>query len=498
MLMNHGVGTGPVINGAAALAILILTGCIVGPNFRTPPAPAADAYMRNQPAATTGTAAGAGAAQTFHPGAPLPPRWWNVFESPALDALVEQAMFGSPDAAQSQARLLEAQANLAAQSGATLLPTVDGAVSAARQRVYLAAFGITNAPTPAPFNLYNVSVNASYSLDLFGGNRRAIESLGAQVDYRYFELAASRWTLAANVVTAAIRRASIGAQVTATVELLATQRQQLRIMRTRSTLGGISESALRDQQLLLAQTQATLPALEKQRDQLTHQLAVYTGRSPGEAMPPDLALADLRLPVDLPLTLPAELVRERPDVRASEALWHAACAQVGVATANLFPKLTLTGSAGSERLSAGELADSLNVWSLGAQAMQPLFHGGQLRATRRASEAAYDAAAAGYELTVLHALQQVADGLAALDADARVLEAQTNAAEQAEANFDVAQRRYTLGGVSEWTLLDAQRQWQQVQISMLAAVGDRYADTAALFHALGGWNDAVARSGALK
>jgi NodT family efflux transporter outer membrane factor (OMF) lipoprotein len=492
--MNYRVTMGHVSNGAAALVILTLAGCVVGPNFRAPPAPAADTYIPNQPAATAGTAGGVTAAQSFHPGALLSPSWWMAFGSPALDALVERAVAGSPDVVQSQARLIQAQANMDAQSGATRFPTVDGTVSAARQQVYPAGFGFANAPTPAPFNLYNVSVNASYSLDLFGGNIRAIEGLAAQVDYQYFELAASRSTLATNVVTTAIRRASISAQIATTGDLLRTQREQLEIMQRRRALGGISEVQLHDQQLLLAQTEATLPPLEKQRDQLAHQLAAYLGRNSAEAALPEIAMAELRLPVDLPLTLPAELVRERPDVRAAEALWHAASAQVGVATANLFPKLMLTASAGSERLSTGELADSLNVWSLGAQAMQPLFHGGQLRANRRAAEAAYNAAAAGYQLTALQAMQQVADSLAAVDADARALEAQTNAADQAETNLDIAQRRYALGGISEWTLLDAQRQRQQTQISRLSAVGDRFADTAALFHALGGWNDRVARN----
>src|SRR5882672_8262376 len=292
---------------ATALAILVLAGCAAGPNFQSPPAPAAKTYIPDQAAVTAGTAAGVTAAQTFHPGAPLSPQWWHAFGSPTLDTLVERAVAGSPDVAQSQARLLEAQANMAAQSGATRLPTLDATVSAARQRVYLAGLGFANAPTPAPFNLYNVSVNASYALDLFGGNRRAVEGLSAQVDYQFFELAASRLTLAANVVTAAIRRASIGAQIAATAELLGTQTEQLQIMQRRRALGGISEFALHDQQLLLAQTQGTLPILEKQRAQLTHQLAVYTGRSPVEAVLPELALADLRLPVDLPLTLPAEL-----------------------------------------------------------------------------------------------------------------------------------------------------------------------------------------------
>jgi NodT family efflux transporter outer membrane factor (OMF) lipoprotein len=491
-LVHNRVATDPLRRTAAVLATLAITSCVVGPNFQTPPTVAVNRYIANQPASTTGSGSGVLAAQAFHPGMQLPRDWWHAFGSPALDALVERAVTNSPDIAQSQARLLQAQASMAAESGATRFPSVDGTVSAERERVYLAGFGIPNAPTPAPFNLYNVSVNASYSLDLFGGNHRVLEGLRAQVDYQYFELSASRLTLAANVVTAAIRRASVGAQIAATAELLLTQQRQLQIMQTRRDLGGISEQEARDQRRLLAQTQATLPLLEKQRDQLTNQLAVYAGWSPGEAKLPDLALADLHLPVDLPLVLPAELARERPDIRAAEALWHAACAQVGVATADLYPKLTLIASAGSERLSPGQLADSLNVWSLGSQAMQPLFHGGQLRANRRAAEAAYDAAGAGYRVTVLLALQQVADGLAALNADARALEAQTAANDEAEANFDIAQVRYALGGISEWTLLDAERQRQQTRISRLSSVGDRYADTAALFHALGGWNDAAA------
>jgi NodT family efflux transporter outer membrane factor (OMF) lipoprotein len=494
--MLHCATTNPLRRFATALAALAglaglaVAGCVVGPNFPTPPALAVNSYVANQPAVTTGSGAGVAAAQAFHPGTPLPQDWWHAFGSVTLDALVERAVTNSPDVAQSQARLLEAQASMAAESGATRFPSVDGTASAARQRVYLAGFGIPNAPTPAPFDLYNVSVNASYSLDLFGGNHRVLEGLAAQVDYQYFELSASRLTLAANVVTAAIRRASIGAQIAATNELLLTQQRQLQIMQTRHALGGISEQEARDQRRLLAQTQATLPLLEKQRDQLTHQLAVYAGWSPAEAKLPELALADLHLPVDLPLVLPAELARERPDIRAAEALWHAACAQVGVATANLFPKLNLTASAGSERLSPGQLANSLNVWSLGSQAMQPLFHGGQLRANRRAAEAAYDAAGAGYRVTVLLALQQVADSLAALDADARALQAQTAANDESEANFEIAQQRYSLGGISEWTLLDAERQRQQTRISRFSSVGDRYADTAALFHALGGWKDA--------
>jgi NodT family efflux transporter outer membrane factor (OMF) lipoprotein len=474
---------------ASLAAIAALPSCAVGPDFKAPAPPAATVYVPDQPAATA--SAGAGGAQRFTPADAPPPRWWESFGSAGLDALVAHALAANPSVHESQARLRAAQADMDATTGATRYPALDASLSAARQRVNTAAFGFTSLPSPGPFDLYNASVNASYSLDLFGANRRSVEAALAQVDYQHFELEASRQTVAANVVTAAIRRAAVDAEIRTTQSLLQAQTEQFEIMQQRLAQGGVSESDLRAQRLLLAQAQAKLPPLIAQREQLTHQLALYTGQAPGAATLEAVELPDLKLPADLPLPLPAALARQRPDVRASEALWRAASAEVGIATANLYPKLTLTASAGSERTAAGQLADSLNVWSLGAQLMQPIFHGGELRARKRSAVGLYDAAAAVYEFTVLTSLQQVADCLTALSADAAALAASTTAADEAQATLAIVQRQYELGGVSHFAVLDAQRQELQTRLDAIAALADRFADTAALFHALGGGDRAA-------
>jgi NodT family efflux transporter outer membrane factor (OMF) lipoprotein len=465
-------------------ATAALPSCAVGPDFKAPAPPAESVYVPDQPAATP--SAGADGAQRFTPADAPPPRWWQAFGSAGLDALVAHALAANPSVRETQARLRAAQADMEATTGATRYPAVDASLSAARQRINTAAFGFTSLPSPGPFDLYNASVNASYALDLFGANRRSIEAALAQVDYQHFELEAGRQTVAANVVTAAIRRAAADAEIRATQALLQTQSAQLEIMQQRFSAGGISESDLRAQRLELAQARAKLPPLIGQREQLTHQLALYTGQTPGVATLEAVELGGLTLPTDLPLTLPAALARQRPDVRAAEALWRAASAEVGIATANLYPKLTLTASAGSERTAAGQLADSVNVWSLGAQLMQPIFHGGELRARKRSAVAQYDAAAAVYEFTVLTALQQVADCLTALTEDAAALAASTDAASEAQANVAIAERQYALGGVSQFALLDAERQELQTRLDAIAALANRFADTAALFHALGG------------
>lgn len=296
--------------------------------------------------------------------------------------------------------------------------------------------------------------------------------------------------MAANVVTAAIRRAALRSQVATTKVLLQVQSQQFQIMQSQRQVGAISELDLRNQQLLLAQTQASLFPLERQRLQLEHQLAIYTGGTPAEVQFADIDLQNMHLPLQLPLSLLSALARQRPDIRAAEAQLHAASAAVGVATSNLYPQLTLTASGGSERTESNQLVDGINVWSVGAGLMQPVFRGGALRAKKRSAIAAYDVAAASYRLTVLQALQQVADVLTALDQDARTLQAQSEANDQAHAAFAIAQHQYDVGGISHLALLNAQRQQLQSELQRVAAVSDRYADTAALFQSLGGgWSD---------
>ena len=471
--------------------LLALAGCAVGPDFERPAAPAADRYTgAPAPAATAGDAHVP--AQRLHPGADIPAQWWTLFRSPEIDRLVRDALATSPTLQQARARLRQAQEELNAETGARTLPSVDANLSAGRQKVDPSAFGVSVTEQPPPFTLYNASIDVSYTLDVFGAERRALEGLRAQVDYRAHELQAARMALAANVVTAAIRQAGLQARLDATQALLQAQERQLAIMRQRRQAGGVAALDVRNQESLLAQTRATLPALRQQRDRTRHQLGVYLGRLPAQAELPPLTLDSLQLPLDVPLGVPAQLTRQRPDILAAEALWHRAAADVGVATANRYPRFTLTGSFGSQRTRAGDVADGVNVWNLALGLAQPLFRGGELRARQRAAEAAYQGAAAAYRDTVLQGFQQVADALRAVQADAATLQARADAERQAQAAYDITARQHAAGGVSQWALLDAQREQLRTRAERIQAQADRYADTAALLQALGGgwWNEA--------
>ncbi|MBO1112981.1 efflux transporter outer membrane subunit [Bordetella petrii] len=475
---------------AAWAVLLALSGCAVGPDFEPPAAPAADRYTAAPtPAATTGSARAP--AQRLHAGMDIPAQWWTLFRSPELDQLVREALAHSPTLAQARARLRQAQEEFSAESGVRTLPSVDANLSGARQKVDPSAYGVPVVQQPAPFTLYNASIDVSYTLDLFGGERRALEGLRAQVDYQRHELQAARMTLAANVVTAAIRQAGLRARLEATQAQLDAQARQLAIMRQRRQAGGVADLDVRRQESLLAQTRAALPALEQDIERTRHQLAAYLGRLPAQADWPELPLRALQLPLDVPLGVPSQLTRQRPDILAAEALWHRAAADVGVATANLYPRFTLTGSFGSQRTRAGDVADGVNVWSLALGLTQPLFHGGELRARRRAAEAAYQGAAAAYRDTVLQGFRQVADALRAVQADADTLRARAEAEQQAEAAYRITVRQYQAGGVSQLALLDAQREQLRTRAERIQAQADRHADTAALLQALGGgwWNE---------
>ncbi|MGC3962902.1 MAG: efflux transporter outer membrane subunit [Rhodocyclaceae bacterium] len=471
-----------------ALAVAsALAACAVGPDFRAPQAAPNDRYADNPPTRFEA----ANAAQTVRPEAALPAQWWRAFGSAELDRAVNTALSNSPTLAQASARLRQAQEDYAAQQGGTEWPSVDLQLKATRQQVNPAAFGIPNVPNPGPFNVYNASINVSYTLDVFGGNRRMLEGAMAQVDYQRFQFEAARQSLAANVTTTFIRLASTRAQIDATTRMLAAQSQQLTIMQQRESLGAVATVDVRNQATLVAQTRASLAPLEQQSAQLRHQLATYMGTSPGEADVQVPKFESLSLPRELPLSLPSALARQRPDIRAAEALWHQASADVGVATANLYPQFTITGSFGSSRTRVEDVSNGVNVWSIAAGLMQPIFRGGALRAEKRSAEAAYDAAAAGYRQTVLQALQQVADVLQALQHDADAVQARSDAATLAEDVYHTTQQRYSLGAVSHLALLDAERTRAQTERDRIAAAADRMADTAALFQSLGGdWNAA--------
>jgi len=326
---------------------------------------------------------------------------------------------------------------------------------------------------------------------VFGSTRRALEGAQAAVDYQRFQLEATYLALSANVVTGAIQEASLRAQLQATREVLDALTRQQGVIEKQFEFGAVPRTTVLSQRNQVAQVAATVAPLEKALAAAQHQLSVLAGKLPGEAGMPQFALESLTLPEQLPVSLPSALVRQRPDIRASEEALHQASAAIGVATAAQYPQFTLSGSYGSQAGTFGKLFESdTNVWNLAAGIAQPIFNGGALSARRRAAEAAYDAAAAQYRATVLTAFQNVADTLRALDADAAALKAQAEAEALARETLTLAEQQYKLGGISYLVLLDAQRSYQQTHISLVQAQAARYADTAALFQALGGgwWN----------
>jgi NodT family efflux transporter outer membrane factor (OMF) lipoprotein len=384
----------------------------------------------------------------------------------------------------------------AARAGETQLPRVDAKLSANRVDVQPEAVGAQALPVSTPLNLYLASVALSYHFDLFGATRSELEGLRAQVDAERFELEAARLMLAGNVVTAAIREASLREQIAIAGEIVALQERRLGIVERLERLGTAAHAEVEAQRLELAQTRALVPELERQLAQVRHRLAVYVGEAPGESQLPELRLADLQLPAELPLTLPSELARQRPDIRASEALVQRAAANVGVATANLYPQITVSATLGSLTTHPGDLFGAGTAFSLlGASLTQPIFRGGALQAERRAAVAAYEQAVAAYREVVLRGLQDVADVLRALESDAKKLAERARAAEAARSQHAIAAARFDAGGVSQVALLDVERRLRSALLDRAQAVADRYADSAALLQALGGgwWNVAPAR-----
>ncbi len=488
----------------AALCTSVLAACAAGPNFHAPEPPATERYTSDpQPTTTVSTEVAGGAAQHFAPDADIPADWWRLLKSEPLDELIRRALKNSPTVASAEATLRSASENYRGERGALLLPAADGSASATREKTSLASFGLPNGQTVYN-NLFSTSAQVSYQLDLFGGSRRQIEALRAQTDYQRWELEAARLTLTGNVVTTAINVASLKAQLAAIHHIVAGEREQLAVTARQFAAGTASHADVLAQQAQLAQTEASVPALEKQLAQAGHRLAVLAGETPDHAELTGIELDALALPTELPVSLPANLVRQRPDVQAAEAQLHQASVQVGVATANLYPALSLTGSIGSDATrTQGLLGAGSGVWSVAGSLTQPLFHGGQLRAQRRAAIDDLDGAAARYRETVLEALQQVADTLRALESDARDLDAQMAAEESARDSLAIARKQYAAGVNSHVAVLIAERQYIQARENRVLAQAARYADSATLYQSLGGgwWNrspESQATTGSLR
>jgi NodT family efflux transporter outer membrane factor (OMF) lipoprotein len=473
-----------------SLLCLALAGCTVGPDFTRPDVGANADYSREK-LTTTAQAdiAVGGAAQRLIAGMDIPGQWWTLFRSPALNALVEEALRANPDVSAAQAALRQAN-ELVYADQASLFPSVSGNVQKTREKVSGATSGLPESPI---LTVSSASLSVSYAPDVFGGTRRQIESTTAQAEYQRFQLEATYLTLTSNVVNTAISLASVRDQVAATEEIIRLQSDQLDLLQAQRRLGAIGDADVLTQQTALAQTRATLPPLQKQLAQTRNQLMAYLGRFPNQDRGERFNLASLQLPQELPLSLPSAIVGQRPDVRSAQAQLHQASANIGVAVANQLPQFSITGSLGSTVTSGTKLFSAgSGVWSLAGSITQPIFDAGALEHRKRAAVAAYDESAARYRGTVITAFQDVANALRALEADADALNQQVTAEHSAQANLDLVQAQFRLGAVAYINLLTAQQTYQNTALARVKAQAARYSDTTALFQALGGgwWNRA--------
>jgi NodT family efflux transporter outer membrane factor (OMF) lipoprotein len=476
---------------AVLATALLLAGCEVGPDFTRPAAPAVGGYTAEPLAVQTASApVPGGEGQHFVQGLDIPGQWWALFHSPALNALVAQAITANPSLPAAQAALRQAWENVYAQQG-SLFPSVTAGFSPSRNKTATGALSPASASGKPYYSLYTAQVSVSYAPDVFGGTRREIESLAAQAESQRFELEAAYLTLTSNVVAAAVEEASLRGQIAATEEIVTVDSEGLDILRRQFQLGQVAGADVAGQQAALAQAQAMLPPLQKQLAVERDLLTALVGRYPSQQPSQELDLASLRLPHELPVSLPSKLIDQRPDVRAAEAQLHSASAEIGVAIANRLPQFTLTANGG---YASNTIAQFINpgtaFWTLAGGVTQTIFDAGTLLHKQRAAEAAFDQAAAQYRSTVIAALQNVADSLRALQSDADALKAAAAAQDAAATSLAITRRQLQLGAVNYLALLTAESAYQQALGSVVQAQASRYADTAALFQALGGgwWN----------
>ncbi|TMJ24495.1 MAG: efflux transporter outer membrane subunit [Alphaproteobacteria bacterium] len=474
----------------AILAAALLAGCTLGPDFKPPEGPKPAAYLPDGPMAFVAGGIEGGEAQRIVQDLDIPGQWWMVFQSAELNGLIDQALRANPDIRAAAAGLKMARENARAQR-ATLFPTLQSNFGAAANQVP----NFLSAPTADPnnynYSLFTLGLTLSYNLDLWGANRRQIESLEALAEAQCFQLEGAYLSLASNVVAAAILEASLRAQLAATERIIATQRDTLDILNRQSGLGAITGADIAAQQAALAQVEATLPPLQKALAQQRNLLAALTGRFTDQALLERFRLSELRLPQELPLSLPSKMVEQRPDVRAAEANLHSASALVGVATANQFPNITLNASIATQALTLGTLFGPALPASVAAgNVLQTLLDGGALSAKKRAAQAGLEQADAQYRSTVLTAFRNVADTLRAIEYDALSLRAAAAAEQATLTSLTIARRRLELGDTTYVFVLTAELAYQQALLNRVQAQAARFTDTAALFQALGGgwWN----------
>ena len=479
---------------------LLLGGCTLGPDFLPPDPPKAESFLPDTTSEFVATNIPGGEAQRLVQGLDIPGQWWGVFQSAPLNTLIEQALSANPDIRAAAAGLRIARENARAQR-ATLFPQLQGGLGASQTQT---PDSLSSVPASGAsiFGLFTAGLTVTYALDLWGANRRQIESLEALADAQCFQLEGAYLSLAANVVAAAIQEASLRGQLEATQRIIAAQRETLGILDRQSGLGAVTGADVATQQAALAQVEATLPPLQKALAQQRNLLATLTGRLSNEALAEQFSLADLRLPQELPLSLPSKMVEQRPDVRAAEANLHSSSALVGVAVANQFPQITLSAGVNTQALSVDTLfGPGLTGSVVGANALQTILDGGALAARKRAAQAGLEQADAQYRSTVLTAFRNVADVLRALEYDALALKAAVDAERAAATSREIARRRLELGDIIYSAVLLSELTYQQALLNRVQAQAARFTDTAALFQALGGgwWNrdDGVGKAGRL-
>jgi NodT family efflux transporter outer membrane factor (OMF) lipoprotein len=475
----------------SVLALALLAGCTVGPDFHEPPPPKnADYAASPLPASTASTSGADGAAQRLIVGMNIPGQWWNLFRSPALDALIKQALAANPTLNAAEASLRVAQENLLAQQG-SFFPSIGAGISQSENRTSTASLAPVSASGQPTYSLFTAKVAISYQPDVFGLNRRTVESYAAQADNQRYQLEAAYVTLTSNLVTAAVQEAGLRAELAAQQDVINVDRELTDIVSQQVAVGELPRAALLQQQTVLAQAEQMLPPLQKQFAAEDDALKALTGGFPSDRFDSRFDLASLNLPKDLPVSLPSCLVEQRPDILAASANMHAASAQIGVAVANRLPQISLTAALGtSPSAIANAFAPYNQFYEIAGALSAPLFQGGTLLHRQRATEAQFQVASAQYQQTVITAFQNVADVLRALESDADALGAAETAERAAWSSLDIARGQVKQGAIAYYSLLTSEQAYQATHLALVQAQTARLSDTAALFQALGGgwWN----------
>ncbi len=491
--MRRSIGTPRFRSATSGRAVFLavglaaaLAGCAVGPDFVRPAPPAVENYGSAETARALSPGQGE-PAQRLIAGRAVPARWWKALGSERLNEVLERAIADSPTLSAARATLARArQAVIQARGG--FYPQIDASASAERQQTSGSRFGGGQAATAAQtFNLYSVGPTVSFVPDAFGGTRRRVEQQEALAENQRYQLAAAYLTLTGNAVTQAINIASARLELGAVRDIVADDERNLELVRLKFEGGKVARLDVLTAESQLANDRTQLPPLEQQLSVARHALSVLAGRFAAQWAPPDFDLAEFTLPADLPVSVPSALVHQRPDILAAEAQLHADSAAIGVAAAQLYPNITLSGSLGVESLSASTLFEgSSRFWSLAAGLTAPIFHGGALEAQKQGAVDAFRASAATYRQTVLAAFGQVADVLRALTHDADLVSAQKQALDTSATALRLQRLSYRAGKSDLLQLLDAERAYQQARLGYARARAQRYQDTAQLFVAMGG------------